>query len=166
MPTARQRKWIRRAIELLLILALLFAFRAYQHRDHPESPPPLAGQLITGESFSLEQYRGQPLLIHIWATWCGICVLEQGSIEAIAQDYPVLSIAMRSGSDLTMQQYMADNQLSFAVLNDAAGAISSSWGVHATPSSFILNSDGKIQFTEVGYTTEWGLRLRLWLASF
>lgn len=44
------------------------------------------------------------------------------------------------------------------------GSISEMWGVHAVPASFIIAPDGTIQFVEVGYPTELGLRLRLWWA--
>lgn len=166
MRFLKQHKWARRSIEVALVLVLLFSFRAYQHRDHPVTPPPINGQLINGESISLQGYQEKPLLVHFWATWCRICVVEQGSIENIAKNYPVLTIAMQSGNRQAMQNYMAENNLSFAVFNDPTGTVSRSWGVHATPSSFILDRNGEVRFTEVGYTTEWGLRLRLWLASF
>ena len=39
------------------------------------------------------------------------------------------------------------------------------YGVGGVPASFILDADGRIAFHERGYTTQWGLRLRLWLAK-
>jgi alkyl hydroperoxide reductase subunit AhpC len=50
-------------------------------------------------------------------------------------------------------------------LNDEDGWISEKWGVHAVPASFIIDRTGRIRFVEVGYTTEIGLRLRLWWAG-
>jgi hypothetical protein len=37
--------------------------------------------------------------------------------------------------------------------------------VHAVPASFIIDAEGNIRFVEIGFTTEMGLRLRLWLAQ-
>jgi len=56
--------------------------------------------------------------------------------------------------------------VSFPVVNDADNQISARWGVQAVPASFIVDTDGKIRYVEIGYTTGIGLRLRLWLASF
>ncbi len=60
---------------------------------------------------------------------------------------------------------MREQGIEFPVLNDADGSLSNAWGVHAVPASFIIAPDGKIRFVEVGYTTAWGIRLRLWLAG-
>ena len=51
------------------------------------------------------------------------------------------------------------------VINDSSGSISRLFGVSGTPSSFIINPRGRIHFSEVGYVTTWGYRLRLWWAS-
>jgi len=43
------------------------------------------------------------------------------------------------------------------------GVIGAEYGVSGVPASFVVDSAGIIRFAEVGYTTEWGLRARLWL---
>jgi alkyl hydroperoxide reductase subunit AhpC len=65
-----------------------------------------------------------------------------------------------------VQKYMREQGVSFPVVNDAEGKISARWGVHAVPASFIIDTEGKIRYVEIGYTTGLGLRFRLWLASF
>jgi alkyl hydroperoxide reductase subunit AhpC len=72
---------------------------------------------------------------------------------------------MNSGLTNEVKQYMKEQGIDFPTLNDPDGSISAAWGVHAVPASFIIAPDGKIQFVEVGYTTEIGLRLRLWWAG-
>ena len=106
-------------------------------------------------------------VVNFWATWCPICRAEQGSIESLAKDNPnVITVAMQSGNAATVQQYMREQDISFPALNDADNRISASWGVQAVPASFIVDTDGKIRYVEIGYTTGVGLRLRLWLAEF
>lgn len=112
-------------------------------------------------------WNKQPTLVHFWATWCPVCRAEQSSIEALAKDYPnTVTVAMQSGSDAAIGKFMREQSLSFPVINDADGLISQAWGVHAVPASFIVDASGQIRFIEIGYTTGWGLRLRLWLAQF
>ena len=60
---------------------------------------------------------------------------------------------------------MQAEKLSFAVINDENGALSRSYNIRGVPVSFIVNKDNKIKFVEVGYTTELGLRSRLWWAG-
>jgi len=164
----RSRIWLRRGIELVVVIAIFAAVHAWQQRDVASGvAPPLAGLLIDGKPFSLSSPRAQPVLIHFWAIWCPICRAEQGSIESLARDYPgVITVAMQSGSRDKVVQFMHDESLSFPVVNDVDGRIAAAWGVRAVPASFIVDADGRIRFVEIGYTTGIGLRLRLWWASW
>jgi peroxiredoxin len=72
---------------------------------------------------------------------------------------------MNSGADREVKAFLGENNIGFPVLVDNEGAIASRFGVTGVPTSFIIGPDGDITFTEVGYTTEWGLRFRLWLTE-
>ena len=107
----------------------------------------------------------EPTLVHFWASWCPVCSVEHGSIQSISIDYPVISVALNSGNADELRQFMAKRDLDYAVVEDDDGRIARMWSVKGVPSSFILSPDGKIDFVEVGYTSEIGLRARLWWAS-
>jgi len=57
---------------------------------------------------------------------------------------------------------MANKGVSYRVILDPSGHISGRFGVQGLPTSMIIDASGEISFVEVGYTTEIGLRLRLW----
>jgi len=122
-------------------------------------------ELMDGSRFEVSKFSGQPVLLHFWATWCAICDLERNSVESIAQDYPVISIASWSEGAAEVEKYMLDNQLTFPVMLDNSGQLAQSFGLKGVPASFVLSPDGEISFVETGYTTELGLRLRLWLST-
>ncbi len=128
--------------------------------------PALQGIMLSGEQASLEDFRGKPVLVHFWATWCPICRTEEGSIDSLAADYPVLTVATGSGEAADIRKYLADNDLEFPVLMDESGMLGVRWGIRGVPSSFVVDADGQIRHVAVGYTTELGLRIRLWLAGF
>ncbi len=160
-------KW-RKLVRNVLVLAVFVAgIRIWQQRDMPSGPAPaLHGLTLAGQPYVLPAHPDKPVLVHFWATWCPICSSEQGSIVALAKDHPeVITVAMASGSPDEVSRHLRAQGLAFPVVNDPDGAISRTWGVHAVPASFIVGTDGKIRFIEVGYTTEVGLRLRLWLAG-
>ena len=165
--TSRRKIWRRRAIEVLLFVVLIAGIRTWQQRDMPSGvAPPLSGIRLDGSVYSLPARPAQPVLVQFWATWCSICRMEQGSIDAIVADHPnTITVAMQSGSAAEVRRHLAEQGLHFPVLNDADGRLSAAWGVHAVPASFIIGRDGRIRFVEVGYTTGPGLRLRLWLAG-
>ena len=60
---------------------------------------------------------------------------------------------------------MQKEGLNFTVIADEYGEIAKQWSVKGVPASFIIAADGNIRFVEVGYTTELGLRARLWWAG-
>lgn len=166
-PGPKKRRWVRWLIEALVVVALLAAVNWYRARDMASGPAPeIQGRLLDGAPVAWSQYRGQPLLIHFWATWCPICRTEESSIDSIADDKAVLTVAMQSGSEAEVAAYMQERQASFPVLVDDDGLLAQRYGVTGVPASFIVDGKGNIRFVEVGYTTELGLRARLWWAGF
>ncbi len=163
---SRFAPWRKRVLNVLLFAVLIGGIRAWQHRDMASGlAPPLQGTLLDGNAYLLPTKPAKPVLVHFWATWCPVCRAEQSSIEAIARDNPdVITVAMQSEGPSAVRRHLAEQGLHFPVINDPDGRLSSAWGVHAVPASFVVNPDGQVRFIEVGYTTEIGLRLRLWLA--
>jgi len=152
--------WRKIVLELLLILVLIVAVRAYQQRDVVTGAAiPLTGQLMDGSVINWNAYKGKPLLLHFWATWCPVCKIEEDSVQSISEDYNVLTVS--SWSDDT-EAYMKAKGLSFKTLEDNDGVWAKHYGIKGVPASFIINSNGKIEFIETGYSSEIGLRLRLW----
>lgn len=158
-----RKKWFNRALSLVLFIAIVIGVRVWQQRDLPSgAAPPVSGGLLTASELDWRAYRGKPMLLHFWATWCGICEAENDSINEIARDWPVLTVAMSSGSDDEVRAYMEQHGLDFPVLNDQNGVLAAQYGITGVPASFFLDGAGNIRFTEIGYTTGMGMRMRLW----
>ncbi len=160
----RRPRWLRWSVDLLLIVLVIAAVQWWQARDLVEgSAPPLTGLMVDGAPYQLDPAQG-PTLVHFWAEWCPICRFEQDSIERIASDWPVMTVATTSGSADEVAAYLQEHGLTMPVLLDEAGQLAQAWGVNGVPASFIIDRDGAIAHAAMGYSTEWGLRLRLWLA--
>ena len=154
-------------INVLIFLSVYFAVHYYQTRLTPTGQAPeISGWLLEGKEFEGLHKLDEPILVHFWATWCKVCELEQGSINDIAKDYHVITIASQSGSVAEVRKYQVENELSFPIIVDQSGLLAKQWGIIGFPSSFVLDKNNDIKFVEVGYSTEMGLKLRLWLASF
>lgn len=169
---ARSIAWLKRRlprliVEGLILLALVLAFEWWLTRDAVRGvAPPIQADTVAGVPFSLDRLRGRPVLVYFWATWCPVCRAEQGAVEAVAQDWPIITIAMQSGSEEEVRAFLSEEGLSFPVINDPERAIAARYGVQAVPAAFVLDSEGDVRFVARGYTTGWGLRLRLLLADW
>lgn len=159
----RRWRWLR---ELAVVALAVLAIHLYQTWNTARgTAPPLEGVDLAGRAVSLAELRGRPVLVHFWATWCPVCRFEQDSIEAVARDWTVLSVALEDTPAADLQTYMDREGLNFPVLRDPDGRLAGRYGVRGVPASFVVDAGGNIRFTSVGYTTGIGLRLRLWLAA-
>ncbi len=158
--------YLKLARDAVILFVMVYLISLYQSRNTPEAPPVLHEQLITGEMIFLDGMTDKaPVLIYFWGSWCPICTVTSDTVTSLAKDYTVLTVALSSGSNQEVQQYLQDKGYKFPVINDSDGIISNKWGVQGTPTIFIINSKGKIESVTVGYTSYLGLRFRLWLSS-
>ncbi len=108
--------------------------------------------------------QDKPLLVYIWATWCGICRHTTPGIEQRVQDGDnVLTIALRSGDNASLERWLARRHLSMPVINDSTGQLAAAWQVGVTPTLLIV-SKGKVVSSTTGWTSGLGIQLRLWWA--
>ncbi|PHR57909.1 MAG: protein disulfide oxidoreductase [Arcobacter sp.] len=161
------KHWGKEILSLSLMLFIMANaisyFRAPDIKD--ENLPQLSTLLTNGELFSTTDYQNKPVLIHFWATWCPTCKLEAANIQSISENFNVITIAVKSGSDAKINSFLKDNDLNFKVINDAEGILSQGFDVQAYPTSFIYSKDNILKFSEVGYTSTLGLYLRMWWAG-
>lgn len=154
-----------RGVQLAALVLILLALQAWLQRGLISGrAPALYGQDPEGVPLALSDDRGRTVLVHFWATRCAVCRLQQGAIEAIGRDWPVLTVVMQSGDARAVGAYLRARGLRQPVLVDETGALAARFGVGAVPASFVVDPAGRIRFRQRGYTTPWGLRARLWAA--
>lgn len=167
------KDWRSHAVTLALLLVVVTGIHLWQTRAVPSGPAPafstLAASPVEVNQLDLDAWRarypGRAVALHIWADWCPICRMEEGSISNLHADWPVLTIAMRSGDAAKVQTVLRQRELPWLAAVDANGDISRRYGLGAVPAFIVLDAQGHIRHASVGYTTEPGMRLRLWLAQ-
>ena len=110
---------------------------------------------LDGTDVSVDAYRGRPIVLNLWATWCTPCLEELGSIAALRD-----SLAQRGQRDVVFllvsperRQRVADFQrrhrwpLPFAVELDPLPAV---LGIRAVPSTWLIDRTGGIAYTHRG----------------
>ena len=152
------------AVMLFIIANAISYFRSPDLLD--KTLPTINTTLTNQEIFSSQEYQDKPLLIHFWATWCPTCKLEASNIQTLSEHYNVITIAVKSGSDEKINNYLKEHELDFKVINDADGVLASQFAVPAYPTTFIYDKNNKLSFSEVGYTSTFGLWLRILWAGY
>ena len=169
-PLPPPSRWRRRAFEVAVFFAAFVAVQAWQTRNAPSGPAPhCAGQQGDGRPFDLaawpRQHPGQAGLIYFWAEWCGVCQTTAGSVAAIAESRPVIAIAIDSGPPDAVGEVMRQRGYAWPALADPDGAIFRQYGFRGVPAFVVVDPGGNIRSVAMGYTSEIGLRLRLWWAE-
>lgn len=164
---ARWKRWL---LEGVLFLGIFLGIQWWQTRDVLRGPAPqFAGTLASGGETTFDAWRGlhsgRPVLLYFWADWCPICKTVAGSVDSIAGDWPVLTIAMQSGPADRVARTLGEQRRQWPTVVDEEGRIFASFGFRGVPAFAIVDAAGNIRFVETGYTSELGLRLRLWWVS-
>ena len=124
---------------------------------------------FNGRSKKFSDYRGKPLIINIWASWCGPCRAEMGSLERLSHryggnqfnvigistdDYGKAAAAFIKGSGVTFENYLDSkvflenmlgaNMIPLTILVDAHGRILEKiHGAHEWDSPEIVEAIGR-----------------------
>jgi len=161
--SARWKGW---ALNLLLIVLVFGAVQWWKARPLASgAAPPLAGLAVDGRAIDLSEMRGEPVMVHFWASWCPVCKAMNGTVASIARDHRVVTVAMQSGAAAEIRRFLADAGIDLSVVPDPDGRIAGRWGVPGVPATFVVDGAGEISSSTIGFSTEPGLRARLWAAG-
>lgn len=138
-------------ISLSLFLIIYTAFTLHKSPKVPDNPV-LTLTDIHGTSYDINTMsQNSPVLVYFWGSWCHICKHTTPNVLNISQDYPVIAVAVNSGNDLAISQFL--NQYSkpnnFTVINDMNGNYFNEWQGQVTP-SFVIIDKGKITQRFIG----------------
>lgn len=102
-----------------------------------------------------EDLKGQPALLHIWATWCSVCLQEHSELLTIAKKYPYPIYGMSYKDDFdAVSQWLNSQGNPFKItFLDEKGHLGFELGLYGTPETFIVDASGIIRYRHVGMLT-------------
>ena len=114
---------------------------------------------LNGEALSLEQYRGQVVLLDFWATWCPPCIAEIPNVKKTYEKYKdqkfqIVGISLDRARE-PLAAYIEKENLTWLHYWDNTGKVSNLYKVQAIPSTFLIDGEGVIRKTNLrGYRLE------------
>ena len=123
--------------------------------------PDFALQDTNGKTHRLSDYRGRPVIINFWTTWCPPCREELPSMNRawhLIREEGIAMLAINMGEDEdTIFIFSADYPTDFPVLMDQSGEVIEQWPVKGLPTTYVIAPDGTIAYRAIG-SREWDAR--------
>jgi peroxiredoxin len=132
---------------------------AAQNSDPGSTPPDFRLKTLAGGTVTLAEYRGRPLLLNFWATWCKPCRGEMTDIIAAYnahkdQALQVLAINLTDQERMKdVRTFVSEFQMPFPVLLDEKGKVRKSYALRGVPTSVFIDSSGVVRFVNPGPIT-------------
>jgi peroxiredoxin len=117
--------------------------------SHKPAAPVISLSTLKGSKLTLEQWRGKVVLVNFWATDCTGCIAEMPKlIETYRQfaprGYEMVAVAMDYDRPDFVVDYTERMALPFTVALDLKGEAARAFDVHLTPTSFLIDKQGRI----------------------
>jgi thiol-disulfide isomerase/thioredoxin len=148
-------KFVKHLGTVVLILFLGLVFWAGYHKDNKVATASTF-TTITGAKISLPELHGKPVLVTFWATTCGSCMAEiPHLIELYNRFHPrgfeLIAVAMAYDPPNRVVAMVKDKNLPYTIALDITGEHGNAFGgIWATPTTYLIDTDGKINWHTVG----------------
>lgn len=124
--------------------------------------PDFSGTDLDGKTISLQEFRGHPVILNFWASWCGPCRAEQPGLTAVAKAFSgkglrVVGVTVRDNLDQA-RIFRDEFHVAYPSLYDQAARLGYAYQVDAPPSSVFIDAHGVVRYKETGGVGEDVLR--------
>ena len=141
-----------RSFALATVLGVLAATPVWADWKVGDRLPELGGFQLEGQAPAL---AGRVVLLDCWASWCGPCQRSFPELDKLQKEYrerglTVLAVSADEKAG-AMAEFLKAHAVSFATVRDAGQKLAAAAGVESLPTSFLVDRQGVIRFTHVGF---------------
>ena len=104
-----------------------------------------------GATLTLADFKGKPVLLNFWASWCGPCASEMPDIQSAWEEHGndvefviVNMTGMNGETEQSAKAFLAENNYTFPCYFDANNSAASAFGVSSIPQTYLINAEGNI----------------------
>ena len=118
--------------------------------------PEITVQRMSGKSVTVSSYRGQVLLLDVWASWCGPCKQELPMLDDIAarlrpRGVEVLAVSVDQERDNVVKFLGSRGRWALTIAHDPRGEIADRLQPEKMPTSYIIDREGIIRYVNYGF---------------
>ena len=122
--------------------------------ERGEIAPDFELQTLDGETVKLSDLKGEKVMVNFWATWCPPCRAEMPDMQKFHENTEVKILAVNlietESSPEVVPEFLEELGLTFQVLLDDESKLANDYKIAAYPTSFMIDSNGRIQFKTLG----------------
>lgn len=166
------KKWPWGLLPLVIFVVLIIFLWRGLALDPQSLPSAQIGQTIPSfslpslndkqQQFNSQQMHGHPALLNVWASWCEACAQEQVFLMHLARKGIVIYGLNYKDKRENARQWLAEWGNPYQLIGeDINGKVAIDLGVYGTPETFLLDTQGIIQYRHVGI-----LDNTVWQAQF
>jgi peroxiredoxin len=119
---------------------------------------------LSGREVSLSDLKDHKVMLHFFATWCGVCKVELSSMrglhENLDEDELVVAIAADGDDVEALRRFASEHDLEYPILRGTPDVLAA-YGVDSFPTNYYLNGEGTVSASSVGLSTRLGMAFRL-----
>ena len=130
----------------------------------PMPAPDFSVETADGETVRLSDFRGKPVVVNFWATWCGPCKSELPAFDRAhaeyGEDVVFLMVNLTDGQRETVDgvaKFVKDGGYDFPVYYDTSYSAANAYGVYSIPMTVLVDAEGNLIGGQVGAVSEGAL---------
>lgn len=119
---------------------------------------------LDGNRRNLDEFRGQPLVLNLWASWCAPCVREMPVLQTAQQEFPTIGFVFLNQAESAgvVRQFLQEHRLTIDnLLLDQKAQAGGQYGSRLLPTTLFFDANGNLVDLRLGELSSGTLRNRL-----
>jgi peroxiredoxin len=159
------KKWVQIGIFAIVLIIGVFTIitnlSASDSKKYPQvgdKAPDFSLIGLDGKTHKLSEYKGKPVLVNFWGTFCPPCKEEMPALQRQYDQWSNKGVVFLEvnvdKNKITVQSFMDQYKLNLPVLLDAKETVRKVYGVMDYPTTFFIGAYGKVEVKKIGQMTE------------